>query len=192
MSFFAISIFMSCSKNDDTNNETSGTSFVKDGKISGKIVNLPPDVNDFNIICTFHNEGYDYRNNLTFVVPATKDEFSLDLPMFDSEDLYPIESLGGTINNDVAKYIKAHFRIDKGIKTNLELESSSNYNIYVEFYYVDMDVKVSKEGNGEDGIPVKWTLNLKKGWNKVLCKNITHTWTRSTGNIPSDMVWRLQ
>ncbi|MDR1225999.1 MAG: hypothetical protein LBK47_03770 [Prevotellaceae bacterium] len=205
VSLFTVVAFSSCSKDDEGESNVTGNagdpSVHTDGKISGKIVNMPDDINDFVLKCQFQN----LTSSAALDAPVNNGEFSFTLPTPSDEQLKAFDKsfFYGEIPNvsSDARYVQAYFFIfpeNSAKKFELRWYESQdgatrlNKNIWVEFWYVDKDVVITGEVTHGAEPTNMYNLNLKKGWNKVLHSYSKHPWSETTGNIPKKVIWFIQ
>jgi len=181
--FVALS-FVSCKKDD--NGGGGGGSSAFDGKLSGTIVNVPAGTGDFTM-----DAYYDNSTSSEFSTNVHNGAFSMALPTPSSDMLY-------SVSDDMPESMQMSDPNTLGTGISFEAEGtevrcvSTDNPITQEMglLYVDRDVTITGSQN-QMGFSMTYNVSLKRGWNKVLqtATNTSGTWT--TGNIPSNLVWKL-
>ncbi|GHT24190.1 hypothetical protein AGMMS4957_16800 [Bacteroidia bacterium] len=205
-------LFAGCNKEDDEDvNNSGGSGF--DGVIKATAVNLPPgltadevDIDEVRVV--FHSRE-DYNDEYVVRSGYDNGRFILNLPLI-VQDKYlstTAEGLSGNVKaSDVnakgcsVKSIEAY----KGENEVGELvyykadDEDPNAAAEVEtiwYMYVDRDVNITGSTIDDHFIAknVKYSLSLKRGWNKVYLK-LEKTGTTSLETLrtePSGLTWHL-
>ncbi len=186
----AVFIFTGCNKNDnptEPNDDSGGNSFSISGTLQVHFLG------DFKIQLaimkdsaqvTFVAGESDLDNNSSFNIKTVK-----DIP---SDLLEPITNdlpEGLTISNTNVKGQGADlYLIDKNGNAVYEVTYQGNYDssaFFVQYLFLDSDVKIQGSGNDPDEGPFTFDVNAKKGWNKIfLIFDMKRQTTTITTNDP--------